>query len=73
MLKTADTWELTDASEGANMVGLKWVFQAKKDTAGNVIHYKAHLVAQGFSQVPGVNYFDTFVPVVTHMFVFLKS
>jgi hypothetical protein len=42
---------------------LKWVYHAKKDAAGNVICYKAHLVAQGFSQVPGVDYFDTFAPV----------
>ena len=45
------------------MVGSKWVFHAKKDATGNVICYKAHLVAQGFSQVPGVDYFDMFAPV----------
>jgi len=44
-------------------VGPKWVFRAKKDTAGNVVRYKAQLVAQGFSQVPGVDYFDMFAPV----------
>ena len=48
---------------GVNVVGSKWVFQAKKDAAGNVVRYRARLVAQGFTQVPGVNYFDTFVPV----------
>jgi len=31
--------------------------------AGNVVYYKVHLVAQGFSQVPGVDYFDNFAPV----------
>ena len=45
------------------MVGSKWVFRAKKDAAGNVVRYKARLVAQGFSQVPGVDYFDTYAPV----------
>jgi len=62
-LKTAGTWELVDAPEDANIVGSKWVFRAKKDAAGNVVRYKARLVAQGFSQVPGVDYFDTFAPV----------
>ena len=45
------------------MVGSKWVFRAKKDAMGKIICYKARLVAQGFSQVPGVDYFDTFAPV----------
>ena len=63
VLKAAGTWELVDAPLGANIVGSKWVFRAKKDAAGKVVRYKAHLVAQGFSQVPGVDYFDTFAPV----------
>ena len=62
-LKDAGTWEVVDAPKGVNIVGSKWVFRAKKDAAGNVVRYKAHLVAQGFSQVPGVDYFDTFAPV----------
>lgn len=63
VLRDAGTWELTEAPAGANIVGSKWVFRAKKDAAGNVVRYKARLVAQGFSQVPGVDYFDTFAPV----------
>jgi hypothetical protein len=63
VLKAAGTWELVDSPTGANIVGSKWVFRAKKDAAGNVVRYKARLVAQGFSQVPGVDYFDTFAPV----------
>jgi len=62
-LKAARTWELADLPAGANLVGSKWVFRAKKDTAGNVIHHKACLVAQGYSQVPGVDFFDTYAPV----------
>ena len=63
LLQQAGTWELTVAPKGANIIGSKWVFQAKKDAAGIVFCHKACLVAQGFSQVPGVNYFDTFAPV----------
>jgi len=62
-LKTAGTWVLEEAPAGANIVGSKWVFKAKKDASGNVVCYKARLVAQGFSQVPGVDYFDTYAPV----------
>ena len=46
-----------------NVVGSKWVFRAKKDASGNVVRFKAKLVAQGFSQVPGVDYFDTYAHV----------
>jgi hypothetical protein len=64
-LQMAGTWELTDLPPGANFVGSKWVFQAKKDAARNIVHHKARLVAQGFSQVPGVDFFDTYAPVTT--------
>ena len=62
-LKEARTWRLVDAPEGVNLVGSKWVFRAKKDAAGSVVCHKARLVAQGFSQVPGVDYFNTYAPV----------
>jgi Reverse transcriptase (RNA-dependent DNA polymerase) len=63
VLRDAGTWRLTIAPSGTHIVGSKWVFRAKKDAAGNIVRYKARLVAQGFSQVPGVNYFDMFAPV----------
>jgi len=59
----AGTWVTEDAPPGENVVGSKWVFKAKKDAMGKIICYKAHLVAQGFSQVPGVNYFNMYAPV----------
>jgi Reverse transcriptase (RNA-dependent DNA polymerase) len=55
--------ELLTPPENANIVGSKWVFCTKKDAAGKVVCYKACLVVQGFSQVPGVDYFNTFAPV----------
>ena len=54
LLDNAGTWELVNAPSGANIMGLKWVFHTKKDVASNVVQYKAWLVAQGFSQVPGI-------------------
>ncbi|KAF7779102.1 hypothetical protein Agabi119p4_3447 [Agaricus bisporus var. burnettii] len=63
MLKASRTWELVDPPSKVNIVGSKWVFKCKKDAIGNIVRYKARLVAQGYSQVPGVDYFDTFAPV----------
>jgi hypothetical protein len=62
-LKAAGTWILEEAPPGANIIGSKWVFKAKKDAAGFIARLKARLVAQGFSQIGGVDYDDTYAPV----------
>ncbi len=67
-LKKARTWKLEKAPPEANIIGSKWVFKAKKDAVGNVVHYKACLVAQGFSQISGVDYDDTYAPVAKMAF-----
>ena len=66
MMKKMKTWELVDAPIGKNVVGCRWVFTMKKDEHGNIARYKARLVAQGFSQKPGVDYSNmgTFAPVM---------
>ena len=62
-LKAAGTWRLEEALPRVNIIGSKWVLKAKKDAVGNIVHYKAHLVAQGFSQIGGVDYDDTYALV----------
>jgi hypothetical protein len=62
-LKKAGTWRLETPPSEANIIGSKWVFKAKKDAAGNIACYKVRLVAQGFSQIGGVDYDDTYAPV----------
>jgi hypothetical protein len=62
-LKANETWDLVEKPKGANVVGSKWVYRIKKNAAGQVEKYRARLVAQGFSQIPGIDYFDTFAPV----------
>jgi hypothetical protein len=63
VLETHNTWKLVDAPPGANIVGCRWVFALKRDAAGNIIRYKARLVAQGYSQVPGIDFNDMYAPV----------
>ena len=45
-------------------ISSKFVFSLKKDVSGKVIRYKACLVAQGFSQQEGIDYTNTFAPVI---------
>jgi hypothetical protein len=44
-------------------VSSKWVFKIKRNTAGEIDKYKVQLVAQGFTQIYGVNYYKTYAPV----------
>ena len=58
-----DIWTLVPKPEGEHIIGTKWIFSNKTDEEGNVIHNKAQLVAQGYSQMEGVDYDETFAPV----------
>ena len=55
------TWDLMDAPLDTNIVSSRWTFQAKCDNLGQINQYKAQLVAQGFSQIPGINFHETYV------------
>ena len=62
-LQEHETWTLCDLPPNRKPVGSKWVFKVKYDERGELNRYKARLVAQGFSQTPGVNFNETFAPV----------
>ena len=62
-LRKNDVWELADLPKGRKAVGSKWVLKIKTDAEGSVERFKARLVAQGFSQKPGIDYDETFSPV----------
>ena len=50
--------------EGVKPVGYKWVFVRKRNEKNEIMRYKTRLVAQGFLQRPGVDYEETYSPVV---------
>ena len=47
-----------------NVVGCKWVYKAKLKPNGSLERLKARIVAKGFNQVNGVDFFKTFSPVI---------
>ena len=57
------TWELVDLSLGSKPLGCKWIFKRKMKTDGSIDKYKKKLVAKGYKQQEGLDYFDTYPPV----------
>ena len=55
-LNKMGTWTMEELPEDRKAIGSKWVFVRKRDEGGEVIQWKARLVAQGFSQKPGTDY-----------------
>ncbi|KAL0433661.1 UNVERIFIED_CONTAM: Retrovirus-related Pol polyprotein from transposon TNT 1-94, partial [Sesamum latifolium] len=55
---------ITPTPKGVKPVGYKWVFVRKRNEQNKVVRYKARLVAQGFTQKPGIDYTKTYSPVV---------
>ncbi|KAL4325715.1 hypothetical protein GQ457_11G025340 [Hibiscus cannabinus] len=56
-------WTLVEPPEGIKPIGCKLVFKRKPDMDDNVHTYKGRLVANGFRQIHGVDYDETFSPV----------
>ncbi|KAJ0544914.1 putative RNA-directed DNA polymerase [Helianthus annuus] len=58
------TWTLVPPVPNTNVVDCKWVYRLKTDENGKISRYKARLVAKGFHQQHGVDYHETFSPVI---------
>jgi hypothetical protein len=56
-------WTLVEPLRDVNVIGTKWVFKNKHGEDGEIVRNKALLVAQGFSQVEGIDFGKTFAPV----------
>ena len=63
-LRENQVWDLVELPKGRRAISSKWIFKKKLDADGNVERYKSRLVARGFTQKPGIDYDETFSPVV---------
>ena len=58
-----DVWELAPRPENVHVISTKWIFKNKTDEDGEIIRNKSRLVAQGYTQVEGVDFDESFAPV----------
>jgi hypothetical protein len=63
-LEANHTWDVVDKPANINLISTKWVFKIKRLPNGQIDKYKARLCARGFTQEYGIDYFETFAPVV---------
>jgi len=62
-LEKAGTWHTVQQPCDKNIVGSKWVFRIKRKADSSINKYKAHLIAHGFTQIYGVDFFKTYSSV----------
>jgi histone deacetylase 1/2 len=63
-LQLNQTCILVPQPSGTNIVGSKWIFKTKFRPDATIDKHKAGLVARGFTQQHGIDYHDTFSPVI---------
>ena len=58
------TWSLVPRPSNRPIIGCRWIYKTKLSPTGHVDRFKARLVAKGFHQEGGIDYLDTFSPVI---------
>ena len=58
-----DTWQQVSIPKGHKVIGVKWVYKAKKNAKGEVERYKARFVAKGYNQRASIDYDEVFAPI----------
>ena len=63
-MKNKHVWDLVDLPFDCQAIGNKWVICLKRKADGTIERYKVYLVAKGYTKQEGIDYDETFSPVV---------
>ena len=58
-----DVWELVPRPKDINVIETKWIFKNKSNEHGTIIRNKSRLVAQGYTQMEGIDFDENFAPI----------
>jgi transposase InsO family protein len=65
-LQENDTWELVERPKDRKVINTRWVFHIKRRIDGSIEKRKGRFVAKGYTQLPGIDFNETYAPVVSH-------
>ena len=57
------TYKFIPLPPGRSAIGSKWVYKVKRENVGDITQYHVHVVAQGYTQHPGIDFFEMYAPV----------
>jgi hypothetical protein len=63
-LEQMGTWEIVDRPINKPVIGSRWCYKTKTNEIGEVLRYKARVVAKGYNQQQGIDFFETYAPVL---------
>ena len=63
-LEDMDAWDVVEQTDDMNILPSTWAFKAKRFPDGLIKKFKARFCARGDKQIEGVDYFETYAPVV---------
>jgi len=58
-LETTGTWKIVDLPDHIKPIGCRWIYKIKHNADGSVERYKVRLIAKGYTQIEGLDYFNT--------------
>ena len=61
-----NSWDIVPRPVGKSVAGSRWIYKVNQAADGRVEKYKAKFVSQGFSQIKGIDYEETFAPVAQY-------